>query len=203
MGCLSKDTIKRLFLLYLIGKFEDGVYGNFKFQKVLYFALKDTSKRLFTFKHTDLGQFSSDAQYMLEQLASMGYIKVTELPIASDSGNRWVLIDKSVTENYRIILKNYSEELISLVDNSIEKYGYMNWQKLKKIAHNDPDMLKTELFNIIFKENLPETLEINLPYEECEDLELSLNPHFVASMTGLIKGVESGKISIEQLRKIE
>lgn len=203
MGYLSKDTIKRLFLLYLIGKFEDGIYGNFRFQKVLYLALRDTNKRLFTYKRTDLGQYSSDAQDMLEQLASMGYIKVTELPMTSDSGNRWVLTDKSAVESYYIILNNYSEELLSLIDNSIKKYGYLFWKELKQIAHNDPITLNTEPLDFIFEENLPEIVEINLPPEECEDLELSLNPKFVNSMTGLIEGIESGKVSMEKWRKFE
>ena len=50
MGTISKDTFKRLYLLYTIGRFKEGVYGLLRLNKVVYFGLKDAGLKAFGFK---------------------------------------------------------------------------------------------------------------------------------------------------------
>jgi len=170
---------------------------------VLYYALKDASKRPFTYRSTDLGQFSDDARNTLEELAAAGHVNVTELAVVDHSGNRWVLVNKAAVEEYRRVLEGYSKDLLHSVDASIEKYGYLRGEQLRRIAHDDPALLKTPLFDIIFEENVPNLVELDLSPDECEDFELGMNPQFIAAMRGLIEGVESGGISIGQWMQIE
>lgn len=199
MGYVSKDTIKKLTLLYLVGNFEKGVYGNFKFQKVLYYGIKDTKEHPFTYKRTSDGQFSQDAWDLLDQLHSMGHI----VDLREPDRRIWALSNRDSIPLYTDILNRFSDELIEAIKGSIETYGYKNWKELGEIAHNDPLLLETSMNENLFEENLPEQIEINLPEDDCEDLEMSLNSRFVIAMTQLIEGIDRGEISLEQWRTID
>src|SRR4051794_457135 len=99
MGKLSKKTLQRLLVMYLIGKFSDGVYSGFRFQKVLYFAEKDAPLRPFTFQRTEHGQYSKAARETLNDLTSMKYVEINSL-MSQNSGGKWKLVDGQVFNNY-------------------------------------------------------------------------------------------------------
>lgn len=72
---MSVETFQRLTLLYVIGRFEDGVYSNFRLQKVLYYGTRDAEPVPFTFYHTAYGQYSREAAAMLTLMLDSGLVE--------------------------------------------------------------------------------------------------------------------------------
>jgi uncharacterized protein YwgA len=187
MGTISKDTFKRLFLLYTIGRFKDGVYGRLRLNKIVYFATKDASLVPFEFRHDHYGEHSKDLDDINEQLLSMKHATAT--PLESERGkkrgNRYVLTSKDNMKFYEIALSLIDHRLKTKVDEVVENLGYDPETDLKRKAYADPLFLKSEDGDILFKENLNETIDVDLPEDDCEDLELSLDPEFISAMTHL------------------
>ena len=70
----------------------------------------------------------------------------------------------------------------------------MNQAELKILAHNDKELKNTKLKDVIIHENLPDAINVNLSYDDCEDIELSFNPKFISTISKLIKGIENQEI---------
>jgi hypothetical protein len=49
----------------------------------------------------------------------------------------------------------------------------------------DPRFLESEEGDVLLEENLKERIDVDLPDDDCEDLELSLDPKFISAMTHL------------------
>jgi uncharacterized protein YwgA len=183
MGTISKDTFKRLFLLYTIGQFKKGVYGRLRLNKVIYFATKDARKIPFTFRYDHYGQHSKDLDDVNEQLLSMKYN--TAIPLESGQGNRYALTSKDHMEFYGIALSCIDSHLKEKVDKVVQDLGYEPEVDLKKKAYMDPLFLESEEGDVLLEENLKERIDVDLPEDDCEDLELSLDPKFISAMTHL------------------
>ncbi|MCK4817671.1 hypothetical protein KA005_18020 [bacterium] len=183
MGTISKDTFKRLFLLYTIGRFKKGVYGRLRLNKIVYFATKDASLVPFEFKHDHYGQHSKDLDDINEQLLSMKHATAT--PLESEQGNKYALTSEDNWKFYEIALSRIDHRLKTKVDEVVENLGYDLETDLKRKAYADPRFLESEDGDILFKENLNETIDVDLPEDDCEDLELSLDPKFISAMTRL------------------
>jgi uncharacterized protein YwgA len=182
MGTISKDTFKRLFLLYTIGRFKDGVYGLFRLNKVVYFGLKDAHLKPFRFECALLGPYSDDLGTINEQLASMNYTKA--VPFESGQGNMYSLTDRKNMRFHALAMSHIDPKLKEKVDESIETYGYLKEDTLFKKAHEDPEY-EQAVHNgkkVIFDENLPKRIRVDLSDDDCEDLELSLDPIFINAM---------------------
>jgi hypothetical protein len=201
MGQISRDAFKKLVLLYLVGKFKDGVYSSYRFQKVLYFATKDSDIHPFEFQYTRNGQYSYNARKNLDALDAIGLVKRTHLAKCEDAGAKWN-VERSAnshTQLFKVIAPN----LANSIDIGIDKYGYLKREDLIEQAHLDDLLRKAVRGQILFEENLPIEIDVNLSDEDCFDLELSLNPNFVNTIRTLIRGVESGEIPLEQWRKVD
>jgi hypothetical protein len=184
MGIISKETFKRLFLLYTIGQFKNGVYGKLRLNKIVYLILrKHTDLIPFEFKHDRYGQHSDDLDTINEQLSYMNHTTVT--PLEGGRGNRYSLERREIMDFYRVVLGYISPRLRKAVDEIVEQNGYLHEEDLRKKAYCDEVFLKSEEGNILLKENLPERIKVSLPEEDCEDLELSLDPKFVTAMRHL------------------
>ncbi len=203
MSSLSRDTVKRLTILYLVGQFTDGVFGNYRFQKFLYFAEKESIMRPFEFSHTQYGQYSLDARTCLDQLKSMGHIEVLPLPDANKTQGKLVLTARSDFNKYRTAVQAISHSLRQAIDDIIEKYQYIPNTKLKSVAHADAAFRETVHGQVILSENLPTAIETTLPDDDCEELELALNPRFVAAMHKIADGLSSVDFDIDQVRKVD
>jgi len=201
MGQLSRETFKKLVLLYLVGKFKDGIYTSYRFQKVLYFATKDSGLHPFEYQYTSFGQYSYNAKETLDSLDVVGLVERTGLEEGEEFGARWS-IGEGVHPHTQL-LKALTPELAKSIDVGVERYGYLKREDLVEQAHQDDLLLRTVRGQILFEDNLPDEIDTYLSEEDCQDLELSLNPSFVNSIRQLIRGVESGDISLEQWREVD
>lgn len=200
MGKISKDTFKKITLLYLIGKFKT-LYSNYRLQKVLYFCEKGSPIKPFTFKHTQYGQFSVDAQKTVNALEKMGFIQASKLDTCK-TGKQWSIQKNLKLKEYENIIKHASDKFKMNIDNCIKKYKYLNQAELKILAHNDEKFKNTKFKDVIISENLPSVIDVSLPYDDCEDLELSFNPKFISTISKLIKGIKNQEISINRFIEI-
>ena len=185
MGTISKDTFKRLFLLYTIGHFKDGAYGLVRLNKVVYFGLKDAHLKPFEFKRDRYGQHSDDLDTINEQLLSMNHTKAT--PLESGQGNRYSLTDKRSMTFHNLALSHVDVKLKERIDEAVETYGYLSEKELLKKAHLDAEFLEAVKndINVLFEEKLPKIIRVDLSDDDCEDLELSLDPDFISAMRRL------------------
>lgn len=182
MGTISKDTFKRLFLLYTIGRFKDGVYGLLRLNKVVYFALKDAHLKPFEFKRDQFGQHSKDLDTIKDQLLSMNYAQTTALD--SGQGNKYSLTDKRNVRFHSIAMSRIDAKLKEKIDKAVKTYGYLTEDELLDKAYSDPkfrEAIKKDI-HVLFGENLPYEIPVDLPEDDCEDLELSLDPNFINAM---------------------
>lgn len=185
MRTISKDTFKRLFLLYTIGRFKDGVYGLVRLNKVVYFGLKDARLKPFGFKRDRYGQHSDDLDTINEQLLSMNYTKAT--PLESGQGNKYSLTNKKDISFHSLALSHIDTKLRGKIDEAVKTYGYLPEKELLEKAHSDAEFLEAVKndVNVLFDEKLPKRIAINLSEDDCEDLELSFDPNFINAMRRL------------------
>lgn len=184
MGTISKETFKRLFLLYTIGQFKDGVYGKLRLNKIAYLILrKHTDLVPFEFKHDHYGQHSDELDTINEQLSYMNHTSVS--PLKGGRGNRYGLERKDAIRFYSVALGQISPRLKKAVDEIVEQNGYLSEAELKKVAYCDDLFLNSQEGDILLKEKLPKRVKVDLPEEDCEDLELSLDPKFITAMRHL------------------
>jgi hypothetical protein len=188
MGTISKDTFKRLFLLYTIGCFKDGVCGLVRLNKVVYFGLKDAPLKPFGFKRDRFGQHSEDLDAINEQLLSMNYTKATPLETRqARQGNKYSLTDKRSMRFHSLAMSHISVKLKKGIDEAVQTYGYLKERELLEKAHSDAEFLDAvrKDINILFDERLPKAIPVDLSEDDCEDLELSLDPNFISAMRRL------------------
>lgn len=196
MSKLSKETYKKLVLVYLISTFEKGIYGNYKFQKTLYYGLRDTKNKPFLYEHTDSGMFSQDAWNFIDSIHAAGIIfDVNNNP----QSRHWRITDNYSVNELRDVFEKSDPELAQSLRKSVKDYGKLNWRKLKVIVENDPILDEIPEGDVIFDSNLPELVEIDLTEDDSEDLELALNPYFIKAMTALVNNIESGELILGNL----
>lgn len=188
MGTISKDTFKRLFLLYTIGRFKEGVYGLLRLNKVVYFGLKDAPLKPFGFKRDRYGQHSDDLDTINEQLLSMNYTKATPLESRQGKqGNKYSLTDKKSTTFHNLAISHIDGKLKEKIDKAVRTYGYLSEKELLEKAHSDAEFLEAVKndINVLFDEKLPKRILVDLSDDDCEDLELGLDPDFISAMRRL------------------
>jgi len=200
MGTISSNTYKRLFLLHTIGCFPQGAFGKIRLQKTVYFIEKELEKRPFEFKHLHYGQYSEELEDVREELISMGY--VSALPSDTQRTHKYILTRKSLLGYYRIFM-NRIGNVRKKTDGIVRKVGLLPDDKLLDKAHNDPGYKKTQFGDVIIQSNLPQNVEIEgLSDEDCEELELSLNPHFISAMTTILEGLEISNLDMKKIKKV-
>jgi hypothetical protein len=86
---------------------------------------------------------------------------------------------------YSVVLGYVSPGLRKATNEIVKENGYLPEQDLKETAYRDDLFLKSEQGAILLKENLPTRIKVDLPEDDCEDLELSLDPKFVTAMRHL------------------
>ncbi len=200
MGHVSKDTLRRILVLYLIGKFRDGVFGNLRFQKVLYYALKNADYHPFLFQHTKLGQFSLEARTTRNELQRMGLVHSLP-PNETRQSHNWMLAENVQLDLLEEAIMSFSETLKAGIDSSIRNFGYMSHNALKSIAHADPDLVRSNKGDVILEDNVPDIVELGLSEEDCDDLELALTPGFSEAMESILDGLENSDFDIGKVER--
>ncbi len=203
MGCISKDTFRRLVVLYLIGKFyKHAVYGRLRLQKVLYFGEEGSELAPFTFKHTSEGQYSYQVWDVARELTRIGYLKSFLLSEDNARGERLQLHDATTQKDYNAALTALSPDLKNRIDKSIDTYGYLRTEDLVRIAHEDPRLRQVPLGEILIEENLPDMVEGSLSPEDCDDLELALNLKFIGSVRKVVDAARQGDFDPDKVKRV-
>jgi hypothetical protein len=199
MGVITKDTFKRLYLLYLINEFKNGVYGKLRLEKISYFIEREFKIKFFEYKWYHYGQYSEDLSDILEQLISMGF--VSSSPLDTERGNKYKI---------RAEIQDYSP-IISIIPGLIEKtkkivgiWGYASEQIIIKHAYSFSEIKKLKYDDKIFDENLPDKIELKSFNEEtCEELNFSFNPEFIASIEKINRGIEESDFDISKVKTVD
>ena len=187
MARISKETLKKLYLLQLIRKFKKGVIGSVRLQKVAYYSEENADERPFTFKHYSHGQYSEDLTHIKDELIAMGLIDSGQLSNASVYKER---ISPELSDALDKIFNRNLKHFNDSIKRAVDEYGYEKHDALYDIAHTDKRLEKTNFDEEILKENLPRYINIpSLSSEEAEDLELCLNKRFLGVLRKRIEAI--------------
>ena len=206
MGILSKDVYKKLIVLYLIGKYSDGVFSHYRFQKTLYFSIKDLKDIPFEFRHTRFGEYSLNARRTKDNLVSLNLI--TQSNLSGDAQEEELAykleINKEINDNDIVnILKEINPDLATSIDNGVNEYGYLKTDQLKEKAEADPLLRKTPMGMVLLEANIPDFIEVENPEIDCHDLELSFNSDFINGMSNIIEVVDSNEFDMGEVRIVD
>ncbi len=202
MGCISSDVFRRLCLLCIVASFDNGVYGALRLQKVAYAVEREMSKKPFQFKHAPYGQYSEDLEYIKEQLISMGYISAVPLG-ASNKGNRYFITERSMKDHFTALLGSFDRDLVNRILQVVSEIGYLQEKELRRYAYTFEEFIESEVNDILFESNLPDTLEAEeLSEDDCDELELAFTPTFITGMNKIVQGLEDADIDWDRVRKV-
>lgn len=202
MGTISKDTFKRVFLLYLIGKFKDGSYGKLRLEKIVYFIEREISLKPFEYKWYHMGQYSEELSDILEQLISTGH--VTSLPLESGKGNKYVSTTNGNQHKIYESIINKIGGLKTKIGEIVDKWGYETDAKILNYAYSLQEVKGKKIKDVLLNENLPNKIELSdFDEDYCEDLELAFNPSFIASMEKILRAIEeTPSFDISKVKKV-
>jgi len=205
MNTISKETFKKLFLLYTVGKFNKGVFGKKRLQKIVYIIERESEIKPFEFKKYLYGQFSESMDDMQDYLLSMGYLIASPLKTTSSdhSGNLFELADKKLIQYYSSFMENINAKLIKRIDTIINNYGYLPESELTKIAYAFSEFALAGWDSILFKEELPNRIAIkNIDEDDIEELEISLNPRFINLINRMDNVFEQDEFDPQKVKKV-
>jgi hypothetical protein len=217
---ISADTFRRICLLNIVDAFRLGSYGSKRLHKIAYVAERDPKQiRPFEFKRHLFGQYSETLDVIKDQLISMGYIAALPLDTAKTmylklpdgksidltiGGNKYVITNRARMDFYRDALAQIYPDLQSAIRQAVHDYGYLQEDELITRCYEFPEFVRTEPDQIIFDSNLPEQIDVpNLSIDDCDELELSLNPKFIPAMTKIIEGLEQSKFDFDRIEVID
>lgn len=216
---ISADTFRRIFLLNIVDGFRDGSYGLMRLHKITYIVERERQrKKVFEFRKYKHGQYSETLDVTKDQLISMGYItavpletaKVIQFKLAGKTvdvnlgGNIYRIADRTVMDFYRDSFRDISPDLVGVIQEAIDSYGYLAEEQLLRRCYEFPEFVKTNFEDIIFESDLPEQIEVaGLSHDECEELELSLNPRFISAMTKIAEGMEQSTLDMSRVATVD
>ena len=217
---ISADTFRRICLLNIVDGFRVGSYGAKRLHKIAYIAERDREQiKPFEFKRYIFGQYSETLDMIKDQLISMGYIAVVPLDTVktmylelsngksvefTTGGNMYVITNRALMDLYRDALAHICSSFQTAIFQAIRDYGSLQEDELVARCYDFPEFVKTEPDQTIFDSNLPEQIEVpDLSIDDCDELELSLNPRFIPAMAKIIEGLEQSKIDFDRIEVID
>jgi len=201
-GSITAATYRRLLLLYIIGLLKDGIFGRKRIQKNVYFVSKKLTKKPFEYKHWTYGQYSEDVDEVVMELIASQLIFRQPLDSGA-SGHKYTLRYKDSLKYYQSFLDGILGSERQEIDKTLNEIGYLPDKELLTRAYIDLAENQSGFGDILFRANLSDKIPVpGINEEDCEELELSLNPRFVGAMSELAKGIETGKIGTSQWKEI-
>jgi hypothetical protein len=185
MGTIDRDTYRRVYVLAVIGSFSRGTFGKTRLQKTVYESEKENTQKPFTYIHRDYGQYSDELTDILEQLLSMNYVLAE--PQVSDKENpcnKFSLasqIDRSAIK--QLSRRVLGSEAYGVVEAAVREVGYLKERDLLCRMHDELEEAGIERYQTVIRGNLPDEVSVGLSDEECENLDLVLNPSFRSAMS--------------------
>ncbi len=215
---IPADVFRRIYLYTIIGKFDNGVYGALRLQKITYISERYSKKiKPFSYKKYLLGEFSDQVQNTKEQLISLGFVKavpldnVHKITIQTEDetwesinmGNRYVACDKDNLKFYESIITRAYPDFMEMINQAVSKYGYLKEPDLLKHCYDFEEFKNKSEGEIIYNTNLPEWINIpGLSNDVCEDLTLSFTPAFIDFANKITDGIERTTIDWEKVREV-
>ncbi len=202
---ISKDSFKRLFLLYVVSRYQKGVYGKKRLHKVVYMTERDFDIKPFEFRKYHYGQYSESLDEIKDQLLSMGYLTASPLDTKTPEhvGNKFELADRDLGTYYSLLLEKIDPKLKKKIDETIEEYGYLDEPKLTKIAYELPEFIDATFESVILNEEMPDCLVVNgLDIDDIEELEIGLNPRFINLVKRMDNAFEQGDFDPDKVKKV-
>jgi hypothetical protein len=120
-----------------------------------------------------------------------------------DDGTRWTINPEAVSSGLIALLPKIDSPLAAALDKGIDEFGYLKREDIKSRAHEDPLLKKTERGLLLFDENLPDYIEVDLSDDECEDLELSLNERFMVCMDHLVTAIDTTDFNVGKVKTVD
>ena len=198
---IDKKTFQRLTLLYLISRFNEGVYSSFRLQKVLYYATCDVEPKPFTFHHTRYGQYSRDASVELLHMFESDLLKRDNLS-GIFGGARWTACETTafdeLCEAFEEGLPNHAEA----IRDSVKSLGYLKQRELDERVHNDQLLKEKRRGRVLIREHTEKRIHIALDDDAAEELEMMLSPEFRQAMVQLDTAVAEGRFDLSKVRSI-
>lgn len=204
VATIQKETFQRLTLLYLVGRFPDGVFSSFRLQKVLYYGTnaEEVKPKPFTFHHTRFGQYSCDARGVLDEMYEEGLLEQEKLA-GESKGVRWqsgALIDTAVVHAN---LEGGFPQLAKSINASVKEYGFMKQRELDERVHADPILEEVPEGDILIEEDPDSRVATQLDEETVEELEILLTPGFIPAMAKLTRTVAETDFDTSKVRTID
>jgi len=202
---ISKETFKKLFLLYTVSEFQKGVSGKKRLHKIVYIIERDSDIKPFEFKKFLYGQYSESLDDIQDQLLSMGYLMATPLETKSPdySGNLFESADKELARYYSLFIEKINLKMKQKIGAAIRKYGYLSESELVKIAYKFPEFALAKWDDVIFPEQLPDFLEVRgLNEDDIEELEISLKPRFINLLNRMDNAFEQNEFDPQRVKKV-
>ncbi len=214
MGQISADTFRRVYLLYVIGQFSKGSYGSVRLQKINYIVQRNNpTVRPFGFKKWRHGQFSHQLDVMKEQLVSMGYVGAVPLDTAivsqmgdeenNQGGNKLFLTEFAGLAIYFRVLKSASPDLPGVISQTVKDFGYKPEAELLDICYQFPEFKAAEEGQVIVESNVSGQLDVDLTDDECDDLEIAMNPKFISAMNRLSDALKDREVPWDRIPELE
>jgi len=204
-GSISKETFKKLFLLYIVSKFQRGVFGKKRLHKIVYIIERESDLKPFEFKKYHYGEYSDPLDDIQDQLLSMGYLVAAPLDTksAEHSGNIFELADKDLEQYYSVFMEKINPQLKEKIDTSIRDYGYLPESELLELAYSFPEFVHAGFDSLIFPEQMPARFKIeDVKEEDIEELEISLNPRFINLLNQLDNAFEQSEFDPKKVKKV-
>jgi uncharacterized protein YwgA len=194
-----------LFLLYVVSRYQKGVYGKKRLHKVVYMTERDSDLKPFEFRKYHYGQYSESLDEIKDQLLSMGYLTASPLDTKTPAheGNKFELADRDLGTYYSVLLEKINPKLKKKIDGTIKEYGYLDEPKLTEIAYGLPEFIEATFEGVILNEEMPDCLEVNgLDIDDIEELEISLNPRFINLVKRMDNAFEQGDFDPDKVKKV-
>jgi len=204
-NAISRETFKKLFLLYIVGNFQSGVYGKLRLHKIVYMIERKIEIKPFEFSKYHYGQYSESLDEAQDQLLSMGYLIATPLrtEFPGRSGNLFELADKGMRTYYSLFIDKINPNLKKKIRDTIKRYGYLSEEDLLKVVYKLPEFAVAGFNSVIISEQLPDFLEIKgLSSDDIEELEISLNPRFINLLNRMDNAFEQYQFDPQKVKKV-
>ena len=196
---MSKETFQRFTLLYLIGRFPEGIFSSFRLQKVLYYATRDVDPKPFTFHHTRHGQYSYEAGVSLEVMLEGSLIQRKELA-GGRVGAHWLPGEMLDPQGVAQAYEQAFPPLAAAIRDSVEEYGYLKQDELDTRAHADPALAEVPPGEVLHSEAPADTVATLLSEDHSEDFELALAPRLLSILARFARVVEETDFDINKVK---
>lgn len=217
---ISADTFRRLYLLNVIAGFARGSYGLKRLHKITYIAEREQKEWLpFEFKKSHYGQYSETLDEIKDQLISLGLV----IPIPLDTsirmslklsdaktiewlegGIRYTVSDPAAIALFGRAFRTISPHGMATLRSAIKEFGYLPEQELLERCYAFPEFNEVEFEETIFESNLPDRIEVpDLSEDECEELEMTLNPKFISAIRRIVEGMDNSKLDLGRVKEVE